>query len=123
VPLGRNAQMHSARRNAWRHCSVSRRRHGAGAREAAEEQRLTGAGTADGGVTSTGEATVGTAARSARRLGGGRCGRGDGSAREAVGTRVARARRVLSATAAARRAGRLSGGRDAVEAAVGTRGG
>jgi hypothetical protein len=54
-------------------------------------------------------------------------GRGDGGAREAVGTAAARARwsgrsGVGEVTAAAQGAGRLSGGRGAVEAAVGTRG-
>jgi hypothetical protein len=56
------------------------RRDDTGAREAAEEQRLTGA-------VSTSEAPVGTAVRSARRSGGGRGrqgdGRGDGGGGEA----------------------------------------
>jgi hypothetical protein len=57
---------------------VSRRRHGAGAREAAEEQRLTGAGTTDVGAREV----VGT-----RR---GRRGNGGGTER---GAAVRRARR------------------------------
>jgi hypothetical protein len=80
------ARLASAAHGARRRCSVSRRRHGADAREAAEEQRLTGVGMVDGGAASTGEAPVGTAARSGRGRRGRGDGRGDGGAREAVGT-------------------------------------
>jgi hypothetical protein len=100
---------------------MSRRRRGAGAREAAEEQRLTGVGTADGRAASMSEL------RSGWRWGR-RGGRDAGGAGEAtVGATVACGRRsgrggVGEVTAAARSAGRLSGGRGAVEAAVRTRG-
>jgi hypothetical protein len=131
------------RRNARWRCSASRRWHGAGAWEAAEEQRLTGAGTVNGGAASMGEASVGMAVGSAKRSGrrrgrrggwetgstgeatvghsvtrseGGRRGRGDcrgdGGVGEAVGRWAGVARRALSATAAARRAGRAVDGHE-----------
>jgi hypothetical protein len=127
--------------DARRRCSASRWWHGTGAREAAEDRRLTDAGMANGGAASTGEASVRTAARSAMRRavgatvgramrsGDGRRGRGncwgDGDAGEAVGRRAARARQSLSSgrdEAGAGERGGCRGARRAVPTAALSRG-
>jgi hypothetical protein len=107
--LSRRGARGARRSNARRRCSASWRRHGAGARVAAEEQRLTGAGTADGGTV--GEA-VRTAAGSARRRW--RHGaRGDcraGAARRGRGC-CRDARRAVPTAALSRGVGAAHGGR------------
>jgi hypothetical protein len=142
VPLGRNHARPSRTARVWPAARVRGPARPAHTTRGARRERAAlpggtrlGGGAArraDGGTTPVRgkrPRSSGSPARCQRarlRLGR-RCGRRGG--REAgavgkatVGVTAAGVRRALSATAAARRAGRLSIGRDAVEAAVGTHG-
>jgi hypothetical protein len=84
-------------------CSTSRRRRGAGVREAAEEQRLTSTGTAEGGAVSMSGRNGGAVDEEKVRTRGGQ--RGNGWDGEVVGTAAQSAGRR---SGAARSAGRGS---------------